>query len=161
MKKIATLFLLTVFLSGCASYKFQRGQESNNKGYLVSRDGYVMPEYTVGKDKSLPDLSLARARFKERRRTVEHYYKRMGYIENNFKAVFYDPAANFVKIVSGVFRLPSIAISDYRYEHNPKYRERIKKIEDEKEAKEEARINKLKEELNTYIIQKELTREGS
>lgn len=160
MKKIAVLVLSAIFLSGCASYKFQRGTEPYSKGYVVSRDGYAIPEYTVGKEASVPDLSLAKERFKHRKSMVEHYYKRMGYIENRFKANFYDPITFLAKVVLGVFRLPSIAISDYRAEHNPEYREKIRKIEYAKEAEEEARINKLKEELNIYI-QKELTRESN
>lgn len=160
MKKITLLLLSAVFLSGCASYKFQRGSEPYEKGYVVSRDGYAITEYTIGKEASVPGLALAKERFKKRRKTVEHYYKKMGYIENHFKAVFYDPAAIFAKVVLGIFRLPFIAISDYRYEHNPEYREKIRRQEQEKDAEEEARIDKLKEELDFYI-QKDLAGEGS
>jgi hypothetical protein len=62
------------------------------------------------------------------------------------------------KIVGGVFRLPFIAISDYKAAHNPQYKEKLRKIEDERDAREEARINALKEKLNAYI-QKDLARE--
>ena len=160
MKKIIFLFSLTLVLSGCATYKFNRGQTPPDKGYVVSRDDYAILEYTLGKDNTVPDnVKLAKERFKRRRNMVEHYYKKMGYIENHFKMVFWDPPILFLKFITGIFRLPCYAISDYKYEHNAKYRERIKKREEEKEAQEEARIKKLKETLNTYI-QKDLAAES-
>lgn len=152
MKKIASLFLLIILLSGCATYKFQHGQAPYDKGYVASRDGYTIPEYTVGQDKSVPtDISLARQRFAKRRRVVEDYYKKMDAIENRFKMALWDPAAMFVKLIVGVFRLPFIALSDYKYDHNPAYREKVKKLEEEKDLREEARLAKLKERLNRYI----------
>lgn len=160
MKKTIVLIVLAVFLSGCATYKFQRGKEPYNKGYLVSRDAYIIPEYTLGKDNSLPNLELAKARFKKRRKMVEHYYKKMGYIENNFKNAFWNPPILFLKFIGGVFRLPSIAVSDYKYEHNPEYREKIIKMQEEHDALEETRIQNLKQELNAYI-QKELAKDKS
>lgn len=158
MKKILVLVALTVFLSGCATYKFQLGKKPYDKGYVVSRDDFTIPEYTIGKDNNVPDLELARQRFKKRKGIVEHYYKKMGYIENRFKMAFLDPCILGLKAIGGLFRLPFVAVSDYKYEHNPKYREKIKKREQEQDAKEEARIQELKGALNVYI-QKELTRE--
>lgn len=161
MKKKIVLFLLALVLSGCATYKFNRGQKPHDKGYVVSRDDYTILEYTLGKDNTVPDdVKLGKERFKRRRNMVEHYYKKMGYIENHFKMLFWNPPIIFVKFITGVFRLPSYAISDYKYEHNAKYREKIKKIEEEKETQEEARIKKLKDALNTYI-QKNLAAESS
>ena len=160
MKKTILLVLLVVFLSGCATYKFQRGKEPYNKGYVVSRDDYIIPEYTIGKDNSVPSIELAKERFKKRRQTVEHYYEKMGYIENKLKTTFWEPTVLFLKFIGGVFRLPSIAISDYKYEHNPQYREKIIKMQQEQDALEEARIQNLKKELNSYI-QKELAKEDT
>jgi hypothetical protein len=97
------------------------------------------------------ELGLAKQRFSKRHRMVEHYYKKMGNIENRFKMAVYDPAAMFVKLIAGVFRLPFIAVSDYKYDHNPVYREKLRKIEEEKDLREEARIAKLKEQLGLYI----------
>lgn len=151
MKKIIFLFLLTLFLSGCATYKFQRGNAPYGQGFVVSRDDRVIPEYTIGKDNSAPNLKLAKERLKRRRDKVEYYYKRMGLIESRLKETFWDPPTLFLKFVGGIFRLPAIAISDYKYEHNPKYRERVKQLEEEKDKREEARIKKLKDELNVYI----------
>lgn len=152
MKKIAIFLLSFLFLSGCATYKFNTGEKPYDKGYVVTRDGYKIIEYTIGKDNSVPaELSQAKERFKRRRRLVEDSYKKMGYIENRFKMAVWDPAVYFVKIVGGVFRLPSVAISDYRYRRNPQYRERIRKLEAEKDVVEEARLNKLKAKLDTYI----------
>ena len=158
MKKITLLLLPLLFLSGCATYKFHHGKEPYSKGYVVSRDDYTILEYTLSKDNTVPKLPLAKVRFKRRRNIVEDYYKRMGYIENRFKMAFMDPAVYFLKLVGGVFRLPFIAVSDYRQAHNPAYKERLRRIEDEKDAREEARINKIKEKLNTYI-QKDLSNE--
>jgi hypothetical protein len=152
------LAVLAVFLSGCATYKFQRGKPPYDKGYVVSRDGRTIVEYTIGKDNSVPKLALARARFKERRDTVERYYKKMGYIENKFKVAFWDPPVLIVKLIGGVFRLPSIAAADYKYEHDPEYRKKVIKMQEEQDAKEEARVKKLKDELNSYILN-ELSRE--
>ena len=78
MRKVILLVLLVVFLSGCATYKFQRGKEPYHKGYVVSRDDYIIPEYTTGKDNSVPNLEIAKKRFKKRKATVEYYYKKMG-----------------------------------------------------------------------------------
>ncbi len=160
MKKTILLVLLVVFLSGCATYKFQRGKEPYNKGYVVSRDDYIIPEYTIGKDNSVPSIELAKERFKKRRQTVEYYYEKMGYIENKLKTTFWEPTVLFLKFIGGVFRLPSIAISDYKYEHNPQYREKIIKMQQEQDALEEARIQNLKKELNSYI-QKELAKKDT
>ena len=160
MKKIILLFLITSFLLGCASYKFQRGSQPYDKGYVVLRDGYTIPEYTIGKDNSAPqDLGLAKERFKKRKGIVEEYYKKMGCIENRFKMAFWDPGVLFLKMMGGIFRLPFVAVSDYKAEHNPKYKEKIRRIEDEQDLNEEMRTKKLKKELNNYI-QKELDKEN-
>src|SRR4030042_4048825 len=151
MKKMAVLLALAIFLSGCATYKFQTGKKPYDKGYVASRDDYLILEYTLGKDNSVPDRVLAKERFKQRKGIVEHYYKKMGYIENRFKMAFWDPCILFLKAIGGVIRLPFIAISDYKYAHNPRYREKIIRREQEQDAREEARIQKLKEALNIYL----------
>lgn len=158
MKKIGILLFLCLFLSGCATYKFQKGSPPYDKGYVVSRDGQRLLEYTAGKDNSVPDMDLAKERFKRRKDTVEDYYKKMGYIENRFKQAFLDPPVMLVKFMGGFLRLPFIAVSDYKYEHNPQHREKIQKLEAEKDAACQTRIKGLKEELNAYI-QKDLTKE--
>lgn len=160
MKKMIFLLVVTVFLSGCATYKFQRGKAPYDKGYVVSRDNKIIPEYTIGENNSVPNLGLARERFKKRKETVEYYYSKMGYIDTLLKSTFWDPVVLFFKFIGGIFRLPSIAISDYKYEHNPEYREKIIRIQEEREAKEEARIQSLKKELNSYI-QGELAKENT
>jgi len=158
MKKLTYLIIIVFLLSGCATYEFHRGKAPYDKGYIVTRDDKTILEYTIGKDNSVPNLKLARERFKKRRSTVEFYYKKMGYIDNRLVETFWEPVVLMVKLVGGIFRLPFIAISDYKYEHNPQYREKIRKILDERDAKEEARIKKFKEELNFYI-QEELAKE--
>ncbi|MDD5195981.1 MAG: PKD domain-containing protein [Candidatus Omnitrophica bacterium] len=158
MKNFIILLGAIFFLSGCATYKFHHGKPPYDKGYVVSRDDYTIPEYTLGKDNSVPKIKLAKERFKRRRNTVEDYYKKMGFIQNHFVMCTWEPIITFLKIASGPFRLPFIAISDYRYEHNPKYKEKIKKQEAEQDLKEENRINALKVKLNAYV-EKDLTRE--
>lgn len=157
--KIPVLLMLIIFLSGCATYKFDYGKAPYDKGYVACRDNYPILEYTVGKDNSVPELNLAKERFNKRRKIVEHYYKKMGYIENHFKMAFWDPCVMFLKLIGGVFRLPFIAVSDYRYAHNPEYKAKMDRLEEVKEALQEAQIRKLKQELNVYI-QKDLEQEG-
>jgi len=146
------MLALAILLSGCATYKFQRGEKPYEKGYVVSRAGYIILEYTIGKDNNVAqDISTAKKRFYRRRSIVEYYYKRMGEIENRFKEAVVDPPLSVLKFIGGIFRLPWIAVSDYRYEHNSKYREMIKKREQQQDENEAARITKLKEYLNNYI----------
>ncbi|MFA4984395.1 MAG: PKD domain-containing protein [Candidatus Omnitrophota bacterium] len=157
MRKIITFLVLAVFLGGCATYKFQHGEKPYDKGYVVSRGGRTLLEYTAGNDSSVPaDLEVARSRFKRRRRTVEHYYKKIGEIQNRFKATFVDPAVMGLKFLGGMLKLPCVAVSDYRYGHNPKYREKIDRMEREQDEKEAMRIALLKEQLAAYI-QKDLS----
>lgn len=151
-KLVIALLVSSLILSGCATYKFHKGLAPYDKGYVASRDGFTILEYTIGKDASVPqDIDTAKQRFARRRKIVEHYYKQMGYIKNNFNKNIVDPFFMAGGILFGVFRLPSIAISDYKAEHSSAYREKIRKLEDEKDAKEEARINKFKEELGARI----------
>jgi hypothetical protein len=160
MKRAAAILLTLLFLSGCASYTFQRGQEPYHKGYVAARDDFLIPEYTLGKDNTVPsDLALAKERFKQRKGIVEYYYKKMGSIENRFKMAFWDPVIFFLKMFTGVFRLPCVAISDYRYEHDPHYREKKRTMQDKQDLEEEVRIKKLKGELNKYL-EEELRKEN-
>ncbi len=163
MKRFLKFILLGfcfVNLTGCATYKFHHGQAPYNKGYVVSRDDYDILEYTLGQNNSVPDRKLAKTRFLRRRDIVEDYYKKMELIENHFKMAVCDPASMFLKMIGGMFRLPFIAIADYRYEHDPIYREKVKKMEKLKDEQEEARVNALKENLNLYV-QKDLSKEGA
>lgn len=160
MRKIAFLALSLVFLSGCAAYKFQKGQPPYDKGYVASREGYTIVEYTIGNDNTVPQkVALAKERFKRRRRVVEDYYKKMGNIENRLKEAVVDYPVMLFKLALGVFKMPGIAVKDYRYERNPKYKERIDRLEDKKEAREQERIDRLKAALNEYI-RKDLEKEG-
>ncbi|MFA6357497.1 MAG: PKD domain-containing protein [Candidatus Omnitrophota bacterium] len=160
MRKILVLLFIILILSGCATYKFQKPAGSSaDKGYLVSYDGKPIIEYTVGKEKSLPDLTLAKERFKRRRATVEYYYKKMDLIESRFKEYLWGAPSMFVDFVGGVLCWPFTAVADYKYNHNPKYKTRVDKLEEEKESFEKARIGSLKEKLETYIV-KDLSKEN-
>lgn len=158
-KKLRHSFFILVFtfcilnLTGCATYKFHHGTAPYDKGYVVSRDDYTMVEYTLGPDNTVPNRKLAKERFLRRKNVVEDYYKKMGLIENRFKMSVWDRLTMFFKLVGGIFRLPAIAVKDYKYEHNPKYREMVKKKEAEEDAREAERIKKIKDELNAYVQQ--------
>ena len=158
MKK--SLILLTVFLlSGCATYRFQKPDDSATAGYLAYYDGKPLAEYTVGKDKSLPDLKIAKERFKRRRLEVERYYKQTGQIESRFRAYLLDPPEMLAGFLWGILRWPYTAISDYRYHHNAAYRDKVDKLDEQQDAFEEARQKSLKKELDAYIA-KDLAEES-
>ncbi|MCX5699532.1 MAG: PKD domain-containing protein [Candidatus Omnitrophica bacterium] len=153
MKKILILLFFVFILSGCATYKFQKSTASGAQGYLACYDGKPILEYTVGKEKSLPDLTLAQERFKRRRATVEHYYKQMGQIEPRLKELFWEPPVMIAGFLGGVLRWPFIAVADYKYNHNPKYKARVDRLDEEKEVLETARVDSLRKELNIYIAE--------
>ena len=159
----ASIILSVLFLSGCATYSVQKGESPYNKGYVVTRYGRVLPEYTLGKDNSVPDEQVARERFQRRKKEVEAYYKKMGYIENRFKQTFVDPPVFMLQAVAGILRMPAIAIRDYKYNHDPKYKEKIDQQEDAEYKAEKERIKTLKDQLNAYIhvdLQKESLASG-
>jgi len=151
MKKAAVLLFLSLLLSGCVTYKFQHGKPPFDKGYVATRDGYQIPEYTVGKDNSVPDLDLAQQRFKRRKSTVESYYMKMGIVESRFAEYIWNPPVTILKVIGGFFRLPFIMASERKYEKDPKYRALVDKEEDAQFEKEKARIKGLREDLNVYV----------
>lgn len=59
----------------------------------------------------------------------------------------------FINLATGPFRVPFIAVSDYKYNHNPRYKEKIIKLQDEEFDARQDRQKKLKEQLNEYIQQ--------
>ena len=160
MKKILVLIILGFILSGCATYKFQKPATSGAVGYLACYDGKPILEYTVGKDKTLPDLILAKERFKRRRPTVEYYYKKTGQIESRLKEYFWDTPKMLVDLLGGILRWPFIAVADYKYNRNPQYKERVDRLDEQKEELEKIRVNALKEKLAIYIAQ-DLNKEAS
>ena len=147
MKRLYLIPFIILFFSGCATYSIQKEKD----GFAVARYKKVLPEYTQGADNSFPEKALAQERFNRRRKTVEDYYKKMGFIENRFKQVFMNPPLVFVQFIAGIFRMPFIMVSDYKYNRNPQYKERMDKIDDEKYEAEKARIKGLKDKLNLYI----------
>ena len=153
MRKIGWLLVLLSLLSGCATYKFQKGPAPYDKGYVVSYDDKLIPEYTLGQNNSVPDLVLAKERFKRRRATVEYYYKKMGQIEARFKELFWDPPAMLVDFMGGILRWPFVAVADYKYNHNLKYKQRVDLLDEQEDSFEKSRINSLQEKLKVYIDQ--------
>ncbi|MBU0548585.1 MAG: PKD domain-containing protein [Candidatus Omnitrophica bacterium] len=151
MRKIVLLLVLLSLLSGCATYKFQKGPAPYEKGYVVSYDGKLIPEYTLGQDNSVPGLVLAKERFNRRRATVEYYYKKMGQIEARIREFFWDPPAMLVDLIGGLLRWPFVAVADYKYNHNLKYKEKVDQLDEQRDELEKVRINNLKAKLKIYI----------
>lgn len=160
MKRFCIILFSVILLSGCATYKVQKSKPSNDSGFVVSRYGKVIPEYTLGLNNSLPDKEKAEERFKRRKSEVEYCYKQMGFIDNRFKQVFVEPPLTLVQFVIGIFRMPFIFVSDYKYNHNPRYKEKIDKLEDEKYNAERARVKEFKDKLSEYI-KEDLSKEAS
>jgi len=158
VRKTGLLLVSLLLLSGCATYKFQKGPAPYDKGYVVSYDGKLIPEYTLGPENSVPDLALAKERFNRRRAKVEYYYKKMGQIESRLRELFWDPPAMFVDFFCGLLRWPFIAVADYKYNHNPKYKERVDRLDEQAEELDKARINILEVKLKAYI-DKDLAKE--
>lgn len=151
MKRFYVILVSAVLLSGCATYKIQQSKPVNDSGFVVSRYDKVIPEYTLGINNSLPDKKIAEERFKRRRSEVEYYYKQMGFIDNRFKQTFVEPPLTLIQFVIGIFRMPLIAVSDYKYNHNPQYKDRIDKLEDEKYNAERVHVKEFKDKLSEYI----------
>ena len=151
MKRFSIVLVSVILLSGCATYKVQQSRLSSDGGFVVSRYDKVIREYTVGINNSLPDKNKAQARFKRRRGEVEYYYKQMGFIENRFKQVFVGPPLTLVQLIGGIFRIPFIAVSDYKYNYNPQYKAKVDKLEDERYNAERAKVKELKDKLSEYI----------
>jgi uncharacterized protein YceK len=158
MKKLLISVWVIVLLSGCATYKFQKGAAPHDKGYVVIRNGSPILEYTNGKDGSVPDLALARERFQRRKKTVEYYYAKMGKIESRAKQMLWDPPALLFDFVVGMVKLPFTAYANRKYEKDPQYREKVKREEAQKDAIEANRLQQLQSQLSGYIA-KDLARE--
>lgn len=155
---MALLILFT--LSGCASYKYTSGGKPYGEGYIVLRNNTAIADYTIGKDNKAPlDLDLAKERFKKRRAQVECYYKKMGIIYSPYSSFVTYPAA-IIGMVGGIFKLPFILVSDYRYEHNPEYRKKIDALEMERRIEDMKKRQELQDRLNNFI-KKEIEKEDA
>jgi len=147
MKRIL-IFLILLFLSGCANYKYELAQKGYDGGYLVRRHGLLIPEYTVDTQNKAPhDKKIAEERLIRRRDTVNFYYKKMGRIYNDGLT----RASDAGNILTGPFKLPGAAAEDYKYEHDEEYRKKFDQEQRNSEEQELASRQSFKQELSEYI----------
>lgn len=140
-------------------HRFQRSKELG--GYSVARFGNVIPEYTVDLENKAPeDFEAAKARYIRRKDTVEAYYLKMGEIESHFRRYITHYPILMWSMFANTLKMPFHIVSEYRYEHDERYRKKIDSLDAEQIAKEKERINKLKSELREFIRQ-DLEREKS
>lgn len=148
-----------VFLSGCAVHRFQKSEKHG--GYVVSRFGYVIPEYTVNLEADAPeDFGLAKARYLRRKNTVETYMIRMGQIESYGRRYVTHFPRIMWSLFANTFKMPFHIFSEYKYEHNQEYRRRIDDLDEKQRSLEEERRNGIKKKLNEFIV-KDLEKEKS
>ncbi|MCX5705674.1 MAG: PKD domain-containing protein [Candidatus Omnitrophica bacterium] len=152
MRKSFVLLLAVIALSGCTTYKFQKGLKPYDQGYVVSRRGFVIAEYTIGENSTVPAaLELAQERFSRRKKSVEYYYEKLGDIDSNFKSYFLKPLSTAGGLVTSPVRLPMAAYQDYKYEHNSAYKEKMDKIDDQADQKQRDRVKIIRDYLSKYI----------
>jgi hypothetical protein len=152
MKKGLILLFAVLALSGCTTYKFQKGLKPYDQGYVVSRRGFVIPEFTIGENNTVPaDRELAQERFNRRKKSVEYYYEKLGDIDSNFKAYFLKPLSAVGGLVTSPVRLPMVAYQDYKYAHNTDYKEQMDKIDDQADQKQRGRVKIVRDYLSRYI----------
>ena len=146
------LLIISLILSGCTVHRFQKSEKYG--GQTVARFGYIIPEYTVDLENKAPqDLALARSRFTRRHDMVEIYYIRMGQIESYGRRYLTHFPRMMWSIFANTIKLPAHIISEYRYDTNEKYREKIDALDAKVKAKEDAKTSQIKEQLKEFIRQ--------
>lgn len=159
MNKIAISMILVagILFSGCAVHRFQKSEGLG--GYAVARFGYVIPEYTVDLNKKAPaDFKIAKTRFERRNDVVETYYLRMGQIESYFRRYVWHFPMIISSVAANFLKIPFHIVSEYRYDHDEQYRQRIDQLDQKQKLAEDTRIAKLRDELNEFI-KKDLEKE--
>lgn len=154
MRFFLVIILLSVFsISGCASYKYLYDVKPYKEGYVISRNDTVIAEYTIGKNNLAPQaLELAKERFKRRRAKVDYYYKKMDILYGPILSAMSYPRA-IVGMITGVFKLPFILVSNYRYVHNAEYKKKVDKKDAERKLKEDKDKEVWRAKLGGYIKQ--------
>ena len=149
--KTIALIVCLVF-GGCTVHRFQKSEKYG--GQTVARFGYIIPEYTVDLENKAPqDLALARSRFTRRHDMVEIYYIRMGQIESYGRRYLTHFPRMMWSILANTIKLPAHIISEYRYDTNERYRNKIDALDAEAKAREDAKTNQIKEQLKEFIRQ--------
>jgi len=75
----------------------------------------------------------------------------MGYIKSPVKEVLWDPPVMLIKLVTGVFKLPFIAVEKHKYNSDPAYKAKVDKEQDERFSAEQARLKAIRTELASYV----------
>ena len=153
LKKLLILAIFMQLLQGSTVHKFQKAK-SLDGGYGVARFGYIIPEYTVDMDKKAPkDLKLAKQRYSRRKWIVENYYIQMGKIDTYFRRYVWRYPTMISSLTANVFKTPFNVASEYKYDHNEAYRQKIDKADALQKAKEDARNKMIMEQLYDFIRQ--------
>ena len=133
-------------------HRFQKSEKYD--GQTVARFGYIIPEYTTDLQNKAPqDLALAKSRFSRRHDMVEIYYIRMGQIESYGRRYLTHFPRMMWSIFANTIKLPAHIISEYRYDTNERYRNKIDSLDAEAKAREDAKTNQIKEQLKEFIRQ--------
>jgi len=152
MKRAVLIIFGALVLSGCTTYSINKGKSPYDQGYVVARRGFVILEYTIGENNTVADtIDLAKERFKRRKKTVEYYYEKLGDIQSNYQCYFLKPLKVTAGLVTSPFRLPVVAYQDHKYQHNPAYKEKIDKIDDERDRIRHEKMKLIKDYLDKYI----------
>lgn len=143
--------LLSAFLSGCATvYTTEQAAKKYNNGYVVKRNGVIIPEFTIDSQGKAPaDKKVAQNRFVRRRHKILRYYRQMGY----FGSAVSENAKMFSSAVGAPFIAPFEGRKYLRYERDPVYRAQVNAQDELEEKKLQERINAIVKEMKLYIDQ--------
>lgn len=142
-------FISSFFLSGCATtFTFAPGGKKYDNGYVVKRNDVIVPEFTIDKlGKAPADLNVAKARFKRRKKTIIHFYQKMGY----FGSEITEDAQLFLSAFTVPVRTPIEGVKYNKYKNDPAYRAKIDAQDLEEEKKEQERLKVTEDKMHEYI----------
>lgn len=152
LKNKTIALIVCLVLTGCTVHRFQKSEKYG--GQTVARFGYIIPEYTADLENKAPqNLALAKSRFIRRHDMVETYYIRMGQIESYGRRYLTHFPRMMWSIFANTIKLPAHIISEYRYDTNERYRNKIDALDAQAKAREDAKTSQIKEQLKEFIRQ--------